>query len=206
MTTMKKRTLSITLMIALSIVFSMCMGFSSHASTKSVYKPVIRAYDKIYNHCVSIYKVGMTPEKTGMEVDGYVFSPDGLIGPPTDCYPGIGYTYMDINNDGKKEIIFGNTGSYFNGHHPKNLNKMLIYSIWTQKNGKAKFVKSARSRCYLLVVSPGTICLRVGGGYNYTINKFYKLSGSNVKYIGKRLNGKWEVSESKKITNWKWIA
>jgi hypothetical protein len=204
MTTMKKRTLSIILMIVLSIVFSMCMGFSSHASTKSVYKPVIRAYDKIYNHNVSVYKVGMTPEKTGMEVDGYMFSTDGLIGPPTDYYPGIGYTYMDINNDGKKEIIFGNNG--LRSHKPRNLNEFVIYSIWTQKNGKAKFVKSARSRCYLLVVSPGMLCLRASGGYNYTLNKFYRLSGSSVKYIGKRLNGKWEVNENKKITNWKSIG
>lgn len=204
MTTMKKRTLSITLMIALSVVFSMCMGFSSHASTKSVYKPVIRAYDKIYSHWVSVYKVGMTPEKTGMEVDGYMFSTDGRMGPPTDYYPGIGYTYMDINRDGKKEIIFGNNG--LSSHNPRNLNELVIYSIWTQKNGKAKFVKSAAYRCPLLVVSPGKLCLRASGGYNYTLNKFYKLSGSNVKYIGKRLNGKWEISESKRITNWKWIG
>ena len=204
MTTMKKRTLSITLMIVLSIVFSMCMGVSSYASTKSVYKPVIRAYDKIYNHWVSVYKVGMTPHKTGMEVDGHVFSSDGRIGYPTDYYPGVGYTYMDINHDGKKEIIFGNNG--LSSHHPRNLNELTIYSIWTQKHGKAKFVKAAGSRCPLLIVGPNKLCLRASGGYNYTLNKFYRLSGSKVKYIGKRLNGKWEVNENKRITNWKYIG
>lgn len=203
MTTMKKRIMSITLTIVLALTFSMCMGFSSHASSTSAYKPVVKAYHKIYYQWVSVYSVGMTPEKTGFEVDGFAFSYDGRIEPPDDYFPGIGYTYMDINRDGKKEFIIGSVDL---SGKPKNLNDILIYSIWTQKNGKAKFVKSAKSRSMIMVVSPGKLCYRMSGGYNYTVNKFYKLSGSNLKYIGKRLNGKWEVSESKRITNWKWLS
>jgi hypothetical protein len=204
LTTMKKRFVTVITIIAVAVAFSLCMGFDSHASTKSVYKPITTAYYKLYSGAWTINKAPMTAKQTGFAVDGFIYGDsNGYIVPPDGYFPSVGYTYMDINHDGKKELVIGSYGTH--SGKPKNLKNILIYSIWTQKNGKAKFLKSANYRCQLMITGNNKICYEMSGGYNYTLYKFYKISGTTLKYTGKRVNGKWETNTSKKLSNWSWV-
>lgn len=197
-TTSKKRFVTVITIITLALLFSMCMEFDSHASTKSVYKPIKKAYYNIYAMHYPAHTTAITAKQSGLTVEGFRFENDVLI---SDSYPGIGYAYYDINHDGVKDLI---VGTVHNNKSPKNLKNVVIYSIWTQRNGKAKFVKSADYRCQLLITGRNKICYEMSGGYNYTLYKFYKLSGTTLKYTGKRVNGKWETNANIRL-NWHWF-
>ena len=112
------------------------------------------------------------------------------------CYDGnaldnVGYSFLDINEDGKDELLIG---GIFSIEYEEFINK-IIFDLYMEESGVIKhvFTSSERDRYYIIADECGTYYFvnEGAGGAGYSIYGSYTLEGSELK-AGKGVRSEYE--------------
>lgn len=86
-----------------------------------------------------------------------------------DYYEDAGYYFLDLNDDGRDELLIGCTGSDWKG---------LIYVLYTYENGRVKKVLESYERSRYVLLADGLIRYEGSGGADNYLEEYYTFNRS----------------------------